>query len=324
MSSSTWEDRATPAQTSPPDSYHPDQPYAHSDHDSRKGCNDDPGTCNYGYASPPSLPRYYSDQGSVHDNNRVKGHGSIPHSHHGSVKDFPINYGGSGGGNGGDYQGSVRLSGSRNGSHHSSVKDFGSDHGSGHSHFCSYLAKNEAKQDNNSVTLQEDFVRPSMSWLDRRSFHMGESCAVPLNWKYHPTLRQVPPEEQQNYRHAKIEEWLSTSHKRKPKENFGAYLWRASALANSELTHRKKQCWGDDYRDPLDRFVMRLFYGMKLKLERTESIFLGIYEETDILDILREECEELSNKGQLPIDQRSILYTPIIISEMQEISNIKY
>lgn len=63
---------------------------------------------------------------------------------------------------------------------------------------------------------------------------------------------------------------------------------------------------------------MRLFYGMKLKLERTESIVLGVDDETDILNILREECEELSKSGELPFDQRSIQFTPLIISEMQE------
>lgn len=66
---------------------------------------------------------------------------------------------------------------------------------------------------------------------------------------------------------------------------------------------------------------MRLFYGMKLKLERTESIVLGVDNETGILDILREECEELSKSGQLPFDQRSIQYTPLVISEMQERSS---
>lgn len=125
-------------------------------------------------------------------------------------------------------------------------------------------------------------------------------------------------------RHAKLEEWLSIAHKRKPNENFGAYMWRASALANTELRHRKKQCWGDDYEKPLDKFVMRLFYGMKLKLERTESIVLTVNEETDILDILREECEELSKSGKLPIDERNIQYTPLIICEMQECSNTRY
>jgi hypothetical protein len=119
-------------------------------------------------------------------------------------------------------------------------------------------------------------------------------------------------------RHAKLEEWLSTAHKRRAKENFGAYVWRASALANSELRHRKKQCWGDEYTNLLDKFVMRLFYGMKLKLERSESVVLGVEDETGILNILREECEELSKSGELPIDQRSIQYTPLMMSEMHE------
>lgn len=212
MSSYTWEDRPTPAQTSPPDSYRPDQSYAPigSEHHSGKRFIDDQGRRGGGCASVPSLPRDYSDQGSVKGySSEVKGYGSNPHSHLGSLKDFTNNnYGAGGGDNGGNDHRSARFSGSQNGSHLSTVKDFGSDHGSGRTvgdtrgsadyrytgHCSGDHAINEAHRDSNYV------IPPSLSWLNRRSFHMGEPCAVPLDWKYHPTLRQVPLDEHQNYR----------------------------------------------------------------------------------------------------------------------------
>lgn len=125
-------------------------------------------------------------------------------------------------------------------------------------------------------------------------------------------------------RQNRLEEWLSIAHKRNPNEKFGAYMWRASALANSELKQRKKQCFGDEYTNLVDKFVMRLFYGMKLRLERSESVILGVDEETFVLEILREECEELYKNGQLYADQRSIQYTPLITPELSSIPSRPY
>lgn len=95
-------------------------------------------------------------------------------------------------------------------------------------------------------------------------------------------------------------------------------------LANSELKQRKKQCFGDEYTNPVDKFVMRLFYGMKLKLERSESIILGVDEETYVLEILREECEDLYKSGQLYPDQRNIQYTPLLAPDINNLSDRSY
>lgn len=291
-----------------------------------------------GYASPPSEARDYCDQPGRGDIDRgLRSYRSLPcsnpHSQRSSERDFASKYYAAGvSDHGGDNQGSTRFSGNQSGSLHSSVKDFGSSQGSGENggdakeaseyacggQFEGDHGFHEAHRNGDYGPQSKGYVRPGMSWWDRRSFHSGETCADPLDWDHHPLLRQVPQDERQNFRQTKLEEWLSTAHKRKSKERFGAYIWRASALANSELKHRKKQCWGDEYEDPLDKFVMRLFYGMTLKLERTESVVLCVDEETHILQILREECDELSNSGQLPVDQRSIQFTPLIMSEMQD------
>ena len=191
--------------------------YVPSEHGSGKKSNLEDGD---GYASPPSAPRDYSDQGSVKGyGSGVKGYGSSIHSYHdtahashesheGSLKDFN-HYGNGGGNHRGDEHSSTRFSNSRNGSNHSSVKEFGSDHRSSRtvgdirgSSDCGY-GDHETHEDSNYVSNFKGFVRPSMSWLDRRSFHMGDPCALPLDWDHHPILRQVPPEQRQNYRFAR-------------------------------------------------------------------------------------------------------------------------
>jgi hypothetical protein len=80
-------------------------------------------------------------------------------------------------------------------------------------------------------------------------------------------------------------------------------------VANSELKQRKKQCFADEYTDSIDKFVMRLFYGMKLRLERSESVILSVDEETFVLGLLREECEVLYKSGQLYPDQKHLTQT---------------
>lgn len=225
MSSSKWEERPTPVRMNPPYSYRPDHSYMPNEHGSEKKSNEDHGRGGDGYASPPSAPRDYSDQGSVKGYGEgVKDYGNNLHCHHthaghdGSLKDFVNDHYGNGGvDNTGDENGSARLFSSRNSSNHSSVKEFGSDHGSGRKygdtrgssdcgyggHYSDDHARNETHQDSDYVSNPKDYVRPGMSWLDRRSFHVGEPCAVPLDWDHHPALRQVPPDEHQNYRFAR-------------------------------------------------------------------------------------------------------------------------
>lgn len=227
MSSSTWEERPTPAQMmSPPDSYRPDHSYAPSEHGSGKKCNEDHRAGGDGYASPVSAARDYSDQGSVKGyGSGVKGYGSgglhshqsTTHaSHDGSLKDFvnDHSYGSNGDHRGDDkHSSSARFSSSRNGS----VKEYGSDHGSGRnvagdntrgsSDYGGHHSGDHAETVHQDISdyvscNRKDYVRPGMSWLDRRSFLIGEPCAVPLDWDHHPALRQVPPGEHQNYRFA--------------------------------------------------------------------------------------------------------------------------
>jgi len=180
------------------------------------------------------------------------------------------------------------------------------DHGAqGHDQF----GRNYNEQGKGTSFGQNIVHKPPMTWIDRRAFNLGDACAPPPDWKNHPILNQVGLGDEQAYRQSRLEDWLTVGHRRHPSEKFGQYIWRASAVANSELKQRKKQCFADEYTNSIDKFVMRLFYGMKLRLERSESVILSVDEETFVLGLLREECEVLYKSGQLYPDQKHLTQT---------------
>ena len=141
-----------------------------------------------------------------------------------------------------------------------------------------------------------------LTWIDRRNLYYGEPCAAPANWHHHPLLREVT--DRHGYRQSRIEDWLGNALRRHPDEKFGPYLYRASVFANTELKNRKKVCYGDEYKDPIDKFVMRLFYGTKLRMDRSDPVFLSVEDETLLLALLREECVKLNDAGDLRAERK--------------------
>lgn len=162
-----------------------------------------------------SSPRGYNGSGNeaysnhgMSDRGSVKGYGGDGGSPHGSLKDFASDNGSGmrskyGGGHGG---GSERGGSLKDG--HGDVKehkfggseyeDGGGRGGNGLPITHNYDSERESA---GGVSSMMDSWRPGMSWIDRRTFCMGDSCAAPPDWENHPILRQVPTQDHQAYRY---------------------------------------------------------------------------------------------------------------------------
>ena len=228
MSTSTWNDHPTPAQMSPHESYHPNfdgeddnygrpgNPSDHYDpddngnkyesyhgsmknydHDHQQQQQESPKHASHHHDSSSPPRGYNSGSGNdayshhgMSDRGSVKGYGGEG----GSLKEFASDNGSGvrskyGGGHGG---GSERGGGS--------LKD-GHGDGGGRGLPMTHNYDNE-RESAGGVSSMMDSWRPGMSWIDRRTFCMGDSCAAPPDWENHPILRQVPTQDHQAYRYS--------------------------------------------------------------------------------------------------------------------------
>lgn len=210
MSTSTWNDHPTPAQMSPHGSYHPNFDGEDDNYNApgKLGDRYDPHDDGINYTSDHGSMRNYDDAYSKHgmsDRGSVKGYGSGG-SPHGSLKDFASDNGSgmrSKHGGGSERGGMALKDGHADAKDHhkfgrSECGDGGGYGGNGSPIAHNYDSEHESA---GGVGSMMDSWRPGMSWIDRRTFCMGDSCAAPLDWENHPILRQVPTQDRQAYRY---------------------------------------------------------------------------------------------------------------------------
>ena len=115
-----------------------------------------------------------------------------------------------------------------------------------------------------------------------------------------PDLRHIKPDDRKAFRQCKIQQWLDHMVARTPRECFGHYIGRAYAVASRELNFdaQARTCIGDEFPHFVDRFVWRILHGSRLNMQK-HGISIGHNEEQTNLALLREECEELFNDGQI-------------------------
>ena len=237
MSTSTWNDHPTPAQMSPHGSYQPnfdgedDNNYGRPGNPSDHYDPDDNGTKYESYhgsmknydddhqqqQQSPKQSSHHHDAYSHHgmsDGGSVKGgYGGDGGSPHGSLKEFASDNGSGmrgskySGGHGG---GSERGGGSLKDGHGDMMKEHkfgGSEYGDGGGRGLPVTHNSESERESAGGVMSSmmDSWRPGMSWIDRRTFCMGDSCAAPPDWENHPILRQVPTQDHQAYRYSKIQ-----------------------------------------------------------------------------------------------------------------------
>jgi hypothetical protein len=128
-------------------------------------------------------------------------------------------------------------------------------------------------------------------------------CAEPPDWTSQAELKVVNPHDRAQYRERKITQWLETQMPRLPRESFANYLKRCYATAELHLKYNKKVHLGDEYQDPVDRFVFRLFMGARMR-QNVQGVSWGIQWEEILLQLLREACMELVDGGRLKLDPR--------------------
>lgn len=133
------------------------------------------------------------------------------------------------------------------------------------------------------------------------------TCAEPPEWNSQAELKVVSPCDRAQYRERKITEWLETQVPRLPRESFANYLKRCYAAAELQLKYNRKVYLGDEYQDPVDRFVFRLFMGARMRQSVT-GVSWGIRWEEILLQLLREACVELANEGRLKVDPKLCNY----------------
>lgn len=119
-------------------------------------------------------------------------------------------------------------------------------------------------------------------------------CIDPPDWFNDPQLSRVKECDIRNYRQCRLQRYLEHLVNRLPNEPFGAFIGRCFETADQELNfnNHSKQCIGDKYPHVLDRYVSRLWLGAKLKVSKN-GVYISADEELVILQLLREECNEL-------------------------------
>ncbi len=130
-------------------------------------------------------------------------------------------------------------------------------------------------------------------------------CVPPLDWKGHPELSDIVPADHKKFRQCKLQTWLDHLAERMDQECYGHYIGRAHAMATRELNKNAsaRECMGDEYPHFLDRYVWRLWHGARLSMSKHGVIFHES-EAHFLLQLLREECEELFNERHLIPDPR--------------------
>jgi hypothetical protein len=234
MSTSTWNDHPTPAQMSPHGSYQPnfdgeDDNYGRPGNPSDHYDPDDNGNKyesyhgsmkNYDHdhqqqQESPKHSSHHHDSNDAYSHHGMSDRGSVKGGYAGdggSLKDFASDNGSGmrskyGGGHGG---GSERGGGSLKDGHGDMMKEHkfgGSEYGDGNGRGLPMTHNYESERESagGMMSSMMDSWRPGMSWIDRRTFCMGDSCAAPPDWENHPILRQVPTQDHQAYRYYKIQ-----------------------------------------------------------------------------------------------------------------------
>lgn len=125
-------------------------------------------------------------------------------------------------------------------------------------------------------------------------------CAVPADWENHPELKQIKDYERRQFREQKLTQWLETQLPRKF-ESFAHYIQRCYPTAALQLKQSHKMHLGDEYPHALDKYVFRLFMGARMR-QHIQGVRWGVDKEELVLQLLREECQELVRDGYLKLD----------------------
>lgn len=114
--------------------------------------------------------------------------------------------------------------------------------------------------------------------------------------------------ERRKYRHKKIEECIDELIHKMPEESFDGYLERCFSTANLALNHANKATVGDEFPNLVDRWVCRFVKGLKL-LSRKTGVGWTVQEETNLFNLIREECDILSAQDVQFVEDRTSVRT---------------
>lgn len=137
-------------------------------------------------------------------------------------------------------------------------------------------------------------------------------CCDPPDWANHPDLRKVMQEDMRSYRQGRLQRWLDYLTNRLPCEPFGAFIGRAREAAEHELNrnNRHMECVGDEFPHYLDKYVWRMWKGAKLNLSK-HGVHHSEAESMLLLELLREECDELFQRKEIDRDPTPMMHPNI-------------